>query len=68
MRSAGKHIGWYLRPLPGGEAFRAEMNAIEDSVTQLSAVNRFFEGLAARMDRLPAASDARMEELAENIE
>jgi len=66
VRSARKHIGWYVRSLPGGEAFRAEMNAIEDSTTQLSAVNRFFEGLAARMDRMPAASAAGTEELAEN--
>ena len=66
VRSARKHIGWYVRSLPGGEAFRAEMNAIEDSTTQLSAVNRFFEGLAARMDRMPAASAVGTEELAEN--
>jgi tRNA-dihydrouridine synthase B len=66
VRSARKHIGWYVRALPGGEAFRAEMNAIEDSGTQLSAVNRFFEGLAARMDRMPAASAVGTEELAEN--
>ena len=66
VRSARKHIGWYVRSLPGGEAFRAEMNTVEDSTTQLSAVHRFFEGLASRMDRLPAATDARTEELAEN--
>jgi tRNA-dihydrouridine synthase B len=66
VRSARKHIGWYVRALPGGEAFRAEMNTIEDSMTQLSAVNRFFEGLAARMDRMPAASAVGTEELAEN--
>ncbi len=29
VRSARKHIGWTVRGLPGGEAFRAEMNAIE---------------------------------------
>jgi tRNA-dihydrouridine synthase B len=66
VRSARKHIGWYVRTLPGGEAFRAEMNAIEDGTTQLSAVHRFFEGLAARMDRLPVASAAGAEELAES--
>jgi tRNA-dihydrouridine synthase B len=66
VRSARKHIGWYVRSLPEGEAFRMEMNTIEDSDTQLSAVNRFFEGLAARMDRLPVASAAGVEELTEN--
>ena len=30
VRTARKHIGWYVRALPGGEAFRGEMNAIED--------------------------------------
>jgi tRNA-dihydrouridine synthase B len=68
VRSARKHIGWYVRSLPEGEAFRAEMNAIEDSRTQLAAVDRFFEGLAARMDRMPVPSAARAEELAESEE
>ena len=67
VRSARKHIGWYVRSLPEGEAFRAEMNAIEDSAAQLSAVDRFFEALGARMDRMPAPSeDAAEQELAEN--
>ena len=67
VRSARKHIGWYVRSLPGGEAFRAEMNAIEDSAGQLAAVGRFFDALGARMDRLPAAGDAKHEEeFAEN--
>ncbi|HVE54160.1 MAG TPA: tRNA dihydrouridine synthase DusB [Ramlibacter sp.] len=67
VRSARKHIGWYVRSLPEGEAFRAEMNAIEDGAAQLSAVNRFFDALAARTDRMPAASAQRpAEELAEN--
>lgn len=65
VRSARKHIGWYVRGLPGGEAFRAEMNAIEDGALQLSAVERFFDALAQRMDRMPAASAARAEEFAE---
>ena len=42
------------------------MNTVEDSRTQLAAVDRFFEGLASRMDRLPVPADARTEELAEN--
>lgn len=66
VRSARKHIGWYVRGLPGGEAFRAEMNAIEDGALQLSAVERFFDALAQRMDRMPAASAARAEEFAES--
>lgn len=66
VRSARKHIGWYVRSLPGGEAFRAEMNAIEDGTAQLAAVERFFDGLAQDMDRMPAAQAADAEEFAES--
>ncbi len=54
VRSARKHIGWYLRELPGGEAFRSRMNTLTDCQTQWSAVADFFDGLNAGMDRLPA--------------
>ncbi|MES2531435.1 MAG: tRNA dihydrouridine synthase DusB [Pseudomonadota bacterium] len=53
VRTARKHIGWYVRTLPGGEAFRSEMNVIEDCALQLRAVSDFFERLAVDMDRLP---------------
>jgi tRNA-dihydrouridine synthase B len=66
VRSARKHIGWYVRSLPGGEALRAEINAIEDSTAQLSAVERFFHQLGATTDRMPAATPRLAEELAEN--
>lgn len=70
VRSARKHIGWYVRALPGGEAFRAEMNTIEEAAAQLAAVQRFFDALADRMDRLPAAAAAaaRKERLGEILE
>ncbi|MDL9999690.1 tRNA dihydrouridine synthase DusB [Variovorax sp. J22P240] len=58
VRTARKHIGWYVRALPGGEAFRGAMNAIEDCDEQLRAVAGFFDTLATRMDRIPHASDA----------
>ena len=54
VRSARKHIGWYVKTLPSGEAFRAQMNMLEDSESQLLAVNAFFEWLGSRMDRIPA--------------
>ena len=67
VRSARKHIGWYVRELPEGEAFRAEMNAIEDCEQQVAAVHRFFDALAAHTDRMPAPSAvARTEEPVEN--
>ncbi len=53
VRSARKHIGWYVRALPGGETFRAAMNALEDSMSQIAAVERFFDTLNEKMDRIP---------------
>src|SRR5262249_40549123 len=50
VRIARKHIGWYVRPLPGGEAFRREAMALGSSAEQLAAVGRFFEGL---LEELP---------------
>ena len=55
VRSARKHIAWYLRDLPGGEAFRQRINTIDDSQTQWQAVADFLAELGTRMERLPAA-------------
>jgi tRNA-dihydrouridine synthase B len=55
VRTARKHIGWYVRSLPGGEAFRARMNLLEDCQAQWSAVAGFFDDLGALTDRMPAA-------------
>ncbi len=56
VRTARKHIGWYVKGLPGGEDFRARMNLIEGSAVQLQAVSDFFEGLGGAMDRMPVAA------------
>lgn len=53
VRSARKHIAWYLRALPGGEAFRQHINTIEDSATQWQAVADFLEALAPRWTACP---------------
>ncbi|MGK6305687.1 tRNA dihydrouridine synthase DusB [Variovorax sp. DT-64] len=53
VRTARKHIGWYVHDLPGGERFRNEMNAIEDCEAQWRAVADFFDLLAQQMDRIP---------------
>ena len=45
VRVARKHIGWYVRRLPGGEAFRREANAIASAPAQLAAVGRFYDQL-----------------------
>jgi tRNA-dihydrouridine synthase B len=55
VRSARKHIGWAVRALPGGEAFRAAMNTLESADAQVRAVQTFFDRLADRTP-LPAAA------------
>ncbi len=58
VRSARKHIGWALRGLPGGEAFRQQMNALDDAQRQAAAVADFFDDLAQHHTLLPAAAAA----------
>ena len=53
VRSARKHIGWYVKALPGGEAFRRAMLALDDTAAQVAAVEQFFDTLSAQMDRIP---------------
>ncbi len=57
VRTARKHIGWYVRALPGGEAFRQEMNVMDGTIDQLRAVAHYFDILAGSMDRLPRSSN-----------
>ena len=62
VRSARKHIAWYVRGLPGATAFRERMNAIEDCGEQLRAVAGFFDGLAGQGDRMPSGVQEEDEE------
>jgi tRNA-dihydrouridine synthase B len=57
VRSARKHIGWYVKELPGGEAFRAQMNALESAPEQVAAVEHYFDGLSDRMVRIAATPE-----------
>ena len=65
VRSARKHIGWAVRALPGGEAFRAAMNTLDSCAAQVRAVATFFDELAEQHPLLPAhataANDAALE-------
>ena len=61
VRSARKHIAWYLRALPGGEALRQHINTIEDCTTQWQAVADYLDAIGQQMDRLPATTDADAE-------
>ncbi len=55
VRTARKHIGWYVKSLPGGNDFREHMNLLEDSGQQSRAVADFFDELNACTDRMPEA-------------
>ncbi|MDW5443565.1 tRNA dihydrouridine synthase DusB [Polaromonas sp. SM01] len=57
VRTARKHIGWYVKTLPGGEAFRGSMNLLEDCEAQWQAVADFFDGLGGHMDRMPVIGE-----------
>jgi tRNA-dihydrouridine synthase B len=56
VRVARKHIGWYVKRLPGGEAFRRQANLVESAAGQHAAVGEFFLQLAAGA---PPANDNR---------
>ncbi len=58
VRSARKHIGWAVHALPGGVAFRAAMNTLDDCASQLRAVGSFFDELSISHPLLPAANHA----------
>jgi tRNA-dihydrouridine synthase B len=60
VRTARKHIGWYVQDLPGGEEFRRRMNLLESTADQLAAVDDFFKSQHRYGERLqyrPAQSD-----------
>jgi tRNA-dihydrouridine synthase B len=52
VRTARKHIGWYVQDLIGGESFRQQMNLLESTAEQLAAVDRFFESQQRYGERL----------------
>ena len=68
VRTARKHIGWYVRHLPGGEAFRAAMNLLDDCQAQTLAVADFFDGLGAQMDRIPQTAIAEQDNNDNNMD
>ncbi|MBA3773395.1 MAG: tRNA dihydrouridine synthase DusB [Ramlibacter sp.] len=61
VRSARKHIGWYVKGLPDAAGFRIRMNSIEDCAGQWDAVAAFFDELAGAADRIPAATAAELD-------
>lgn len=53
VRSARKHIAWYLGALPGGVAMRQHINTIENSTLQWRVVADYMDWLGSKMDRMP---------------
>jgi len=66
VRSARKHVGWLVRGLPGGAAFRDRFNAMTDAAAQRAALTDYFAALAVTHERLPVA--ARLVAAAETAE
>ena len=60
VRTARKHIGWYVHDLVGGEAFRQQMNKIESCEQQLTAVQDFFDSQLS--ERLQYCSELQTDE------
>ena len=52
VRVARKHIGWYVRELPGGEALRQRVNALQGASEQAVEVSIYFARLAEGGERL----------------
>jgi tRNA-dihydrouridine synthase B len=60
VRSARKHIGWYVHSLPGGEAFRRRMNTLWSCEAQLQATMDYFDELALQQHFLYSDADQRL--------
>jgi tRNA-dihydrouridine synthase B len=59
VRTARKHIGWAVRALPGGEAFRGHMNTLDSCAAQVVAVRDYFDQLSLSHHRLPQVAVAQ---------
>jgi tRNA-dihydrouridine synthase B len=62
VRTARKHIGWYVRELEGGETFRRQMNLLESTADQLAALDQFFETQQRFGERLQYRPASMVEE------
>jgi len=52
VRSARKHIGWYINSLPGSNVFKKQINQIDSCEEQLRSVDAFFESQLEYGERL----------------
>ncbi|MEY4155298.1 MAG: hypothetical protein RJB64_19, partial [Pseudomonadota bacterium] len=56
VRSARKHIAWYVKGLPGAEVFRQHMNTLDTAEGQSQALSDYLKTLAEHSDRWPSPS------------
>ena len=56
VRSARKHIAWYVKGLPGAEVFRQHMNPLDPAEGQSQALSDYLKTLAEHSDRWPSPS------------
>ena len=61
VRTARKHLGWYMEPLLGGGDFRRAMCAASTTAMQFAVVTGYFDALAKRHERLPYRGAAACE-------
>ena len=62
VRSARKHIAWYVKGLPGAESFRRHMNTLETAQSQTTALADYLKTLAEHSDRWHSAQDEMAQE------
>jgi tRNA-dihydrouridine synthase B len=56
VRTARKHIGWYVSSLPSGKQFSDLINTIESTHAQFEAVNQWFTRQHTISPDIPAAT------------
>ena len=67
VRSARKHIAWYIHNLPDAKSFRQMMNQIESTGQQIEAVSNYFDKLHQMMDRMPEIKNTNSEEMMKKL-
>ena len=68
VRTARKHIGWYLKGLPGADDFRRHLNLIDDCQRQVLAVSDYLDHINQGMDRLPAVTSGVLAQREQQLE
>lgn len=51
VRIARKHIAWYSKCLPGGAAFRKQINQADTTTKQIAMINTFFDQQSGKGER-----------------